>query len=220
MLVATYNIQRGRGLDLTRDLDRTIELLASIGAEIVGLQEVVEEPRGPRGDQTRLIAESLGMYHVFQPARRLGRGHYGVALLSRSPISSSAGVDLSIPRREPRAAVHARIGTADVFVCHFGLGPAERSQQVSRLRAVLRAAGPRRVVMGDFNEPGHGPVARTLEAELGPRDLVLSHPALLPLFALDRIYSDAAVHGLRAHHTSVARVASDHLPVVAEIAAA
>ncbi len=44
-----------------------------------------------------------------------------------------------------------------------------------------------------------------------------THPA--PLFALDRIYWDRHLHGERFHvHTSrLARVASDHLPVVARL---
>ena len=46
-----------------------------------------------------------------------------------------------------------------------------------------------------------------------------THPALLPLWALDRIYWDHAVRGesLRVHRTRLARVASDHLPLVASL---
>ena len=215
MLLATYNIQRGRGLDLARDLDRTVLLLASTGADVIGLQEVVEEPLGRRGDQPRLIAEALGMQYTFQPARPLDRGHYGVALLARAPITSPRAVNLAVSGREPRVAVEAVVDGWKVFVCHFGLRSAERSEQVSRLRAELRRSHRPRVVMGDFNEPHHGPVARTLEAELGPSPQVSSHPALAPLFSLDRIYADAPLGGVRALRSGRARFASDHLPVMA-----
>lgn len=215
MLLATYNIQRGRGLDLARDLDRTVALLGSTRADIIGLQEVVEEPLGRRGDQPRLIAEALGMECAFQAARPLGRGHYGVALLARAPITSSRAVDLSVSGREPRVALEATVEGWSVFVCHFGLRAAERSEQVSRLRAELRRSRRPRVVMGDFNEWRHGPVARTLDAELAPSLQVASHPALAPLFMLDRIYADAPLSGVHALRSGRARLASDHLPVMA-----
>jgi len=46
-----------------------------------------------------------------------------------------------------------------------------------------------------------------------------THPAMFPLFALDRIYWDAALEGeeFSVHRSRLSRVASDHLPVVARL---
>jgi endonuclease/exonuclease/phosphatase family metal-dependent hydrolase len=46
-----------------------------------------------------------------------------------------------------------------------------------------------------------------------------THPALFPLFALDRIYWDGELEGeaFHVHRSRLARVASDHLPVVARL---
>jgi endonuclease/exonuclease/phosphatase family metal-dependent hydrolase len=51
------------------------------------------------------------------------------------------------------------------------------------------------------------------------RRLRRTHPALFPLFALDRIYWDIDLEGdeLRAHRSRLAKVASDHLPLVARL---
>ena len=60
---------------------------------------------------------------------------------------------------------------------------------------------------------------RLLRRELhGPR-IRRTHPAPLPLFPLDRIYWDRHLlsDGFRVHRSQLARVASDHLPVVARL---
>jgi len=47
-----------------------------------------------------------------------------------------------------------------------------------------------------------------------------THPAMFPLFALDRIYWDVELQGqeFHVHRSRLARLASDHLPVVARLA--
>jgi len=105
---------------------------------------------------------------------------------------------------------------------HFGLKIRERVEQVEALvrEQILSAGlvGPR-VVMGDLNEWFPGPVGRALRRELhGPR-IRRTHPAPLPLFPLDRIYWDRDLksEGFHVHRSRLARVASDHLPVVARL---
>jgi endonuclease/exonuclease/phosphatase family metal-dependent hydrolase len=46
-----------------------------------------------------------------------------------------------------------------------------------------------------------------------------THPAVFPLFALDRIYWDRELEGreFHVHRSRLARVASDHLPVLARL---
>ena len=46
-----------------------------------------------------------------------------------------------------------------------------------------------------------------------------TYPSTFPIFALDRIYWDRALkaEGFHVHRSRLARVASDHLPVVARL---
>jgi endonuclease/exonuclease/phosphatase family metal-dependent hydrolase len=75
------------------------------------------------------------------------------------------------------------------------------------------------VVIGDLNEWFPGAVGRTLRRELHAPRIRRTHPAPLPIFPLDRIYWDRELHadGLHVHRSRLARVASDHLPVVARL---
>jgi endonuclease/exonuclease/phosphatase family metal-dependent hydrolase len=121
-----------------------------------------------------------------------------------------------------RLDLHVAGRPLHLFNVHFGLKIRERVEQVASLvrEQILNAelAGPR-VLMGDLNEWFPGPVGRALRRELhGPRSR-RTHPAPLPLFALDRIYWDRDLQseGFRVHRSRLARVASDHLPVVARL---
>jgi len=77
------------------------------------------------------------------------------------------------------------------------------------------------VLMGDFNEWHRGPITRELRVEFSSpmRRMRRTHPAVFPLFRLDRIYWDRDLEGeaFRAHRTRLSRLASDHLPVVARL---
>ena len=158
-------------------------------------------------------------------------GHAGNAVLTRLAVRGSRIFDLSQPDREPRGGIrldlelpHGADRPLHLFNVHFGLKIRERASQVRMLvrEHILHdeLTGPR-VVVGDLNEwfwfPGA--VGRTLRRELhGPR-IRRTHPAPLPLFPLDRIYWDRGLDadGFRVHRSRLARVASDHLPVVARL---
>jgi endonuclease/exonuclease/phosphatase family metal-dependent hydrolase len=219
LIVASYNIHKGQGLDRRVDLGRIAGVLAEIGADAVGLQEVY-------ADQAEIIARSLGMGVAMGVTVHRHGGAYGNAVLSRLDIRSVSTFDLSCRAREPRGGVRVDLllgpATLHLFNVHFGLALRERAEQVVRLvrQHVLGEwmAGPR-VVVGDLNEWFPGAVGRTLSREFrGPR-IRRTHPAPIPLFALDRIYWDQHVRAesFHVHRSRLARVASDHLPVVARL---
>lgn len=226
LTVVSYNIHRGVGLDGRLDLDRIAGVIAEISPDVVGLQEVVRG-RGPGpADQIAYLARRLGMQPIMGVTRAHGDGAYGNAVLTRLPVVGAARFDLSRERREPRGCLRVDLDTAGavlhVFNCHLGLGARERRGQIELLVRIVRASagldGPR-MLMGDFNEWYPGPVTRALEREFpSPAHARRrTHPAVFPLFHLDRIYWDAqlAVEAVHAHRSRLARVASDHLPVVA-----
>jgi endonuclease/exonuclease/phosphatase family metal-dependent hydrolase len=228
LVLASYNIHRGVGLDGRRDLDRLADVIAEIGPDVIGLQEVVREPGIEPADQAAYLATRLGMAVVMGETRAHGAGTYGNAVFTRMPVLGSARFDLSWRLREPRGCLRVDLavnGSAvHVFNCHFGLALRERRDQLRRLGRFIREssslAGPR-VLMGDFNEWYRGPITRGLRREFSSpmRRMRRTHPAFFPLFALDRIYWDVELEGrtFHVHRSRLARLASDHLPVVVRL---
>lgn len=228
LTVASYNIHRGVGLDRKYDLDRIAAVIAELQPDVVGLQEVVRADGGAGADQATWLAERLGMHLVMGVTRRHGDGTYGNAVLTRLPVAAWVACDLSWGRREPRGCLRVDLAanghTLHVFNCHLGLRLRERRDQLALLGRFIRdaasVAGPR-VLLGDFNEWHRGPITRQLRLEFSSpmRRMRRTHPAVFPLFRLDRIYWDVELEGetFHAHRSRLARVASDHLPVVARL---
>lgn len=226
--VASYNIHRGIGLDGRRDLDRIVSVIAEIAPDVIGLQEVIREQGADHADQATYVADRLGMSVVMGETRAHRGGLYGNAVLSRLPVVGSARCNLSWRTREPRGCLRVDLavdGTAlHVFNAHFGLALRERRDQIELLVKFIgdssSLAGPR-VLMGDFNEWHLGPVTRELRREFSSpiRRMRRTHPAVFPLFALDRIYWDVELEGrnFHVHRSRLSRMASDHLPVVARL---
>jgi endonuclease/exonuclease/phosphatase family metal-dependent hydrolase len=161
-------------------------------------------------------------------ARPIGDAVFGNAVLTRLPVLEWSAHDLSHRRCEPRCCLRVDLelvgGKLHLFNCHFGLGFRERRAQLRLLAAVLGVTagvdGPR-VLLGDFNEWHRGPIGRGLRRQFPSRAARArrTFPAVLPVFALDRIYWDEELEGdrIRIHSSRLARLASDHLPVVADL---
>lgn len=228
LVIVSYNIHRGVGLDRRRDLDRIADVIAEISPDVIGLQEVIRGEGASRADQAAYLASRLGMDLIMGETKQQENGTYGNAVLTRLPVMDSLRCDLSWGRREPRGCLRVDLAVGNmalhVFNCHLGLRPRERRGQLGLLAefigASARLAGPR-VLMGDFNEWHRGPISRELRREFSSpvKRMRRTHPALFPIFALDRIYWDAELEGEKFHvHSSrLARLASDHLPIVARL---
>lgn len=224
--IASYNIHECTGIDFRRDPERIAAVIRSLDADIVSLQEVLTGPGGTASSQVRFLAENTGMHMaVAGPTMRKANGQYGNALLSRFPITHVRLHDISLGAFEPRGIIDAdiRIGnrTVRVVATHFGLWPMERNRQALRLLDILpeNPSDPL-IVMGDMNGwiPG-SPVLRRLHERLGNPATIRSYPAPLPLLPLDRIWIQPAGYRLvvEAQRSRLARVASDHLPMVAAV---
>jgi endonuclease/exonuclease/phosphatase family metal-dependent hydrolase len=228
LVVASYNIHRGVGLDRRRDLDRIAAVIEEIEPDVIGLQEVIRENGTEHADQASYLAARLRMNLVMGVTRLFGAGTYGNAVLTRLPVVGSTSYDLSHGNRERRGCLRVDLAIGDtalhVFNCHLGLAFRERRRQLGLLSELMGASagldGPR-VLMGDFNEWHRGPITRGLRRAFASpmRRMRRTHPAVFPLFPLDRIYWDLTLEGqaFQVHRSRRAKVASDHLPVVARL---
>jgi endonuclease/exonuclease/phosphatase family metal-dependent hydrolase len=218
----TYNIHRARGLDGQQRLDRIIDVLGEVDADIVALQEVL-------APHVAELAEGTGMAVVFGQTRLLPQGPYGNVCLTRLPLISHQSYNLTCRPFEPRGCLRTDVdggaGHLHIFNVHLGLRYGERIRQVRMLSDILdpRSLRGPRLLLGDFNEWFNGHASRLLRAEFGHpcgrRRAVRTHPSVLPVFPLDRIYNDPAltVERVAVHRSRLARVASDHLPTYADL---
>jgi endonuclease/exonuclease/phosphatase family metal-dependent hydrolase len=228
--IATYNVHRCRGLDGRTRPERIARVLRAIGADVVALQEVVGA--GPRGGgHAEELGAALGMGWVMAPARQL-RGHqFGNAVLSRFPITQHIEHDLSWKTCEPRRVQRVDVAldgcTLHVYNVHFGTAILERTHQAERLAGIVsdrHVTGPK-LVLGDFNEWMRGKATLILTEKLNSVDLTnylrrrRTYPGVFPILHLDHIYYDGPVDivGVELARTRLSLVASDHLPLVADV---
>jgi endonuclease/exonuclease/phosphatase family metal-dependent hydrolase len=230
--IGTYNIHKCIGLDGRYDPERIAAVLREIDADIFCLQEVAVRRRNHRHvDQCFFLAEATGCNAIPSIALREHRGRFGNAILTRFPVLAARSIDLSVIGNPARGAIDADLLVGDrvlrVIATHFGLRASERRLQVDRLIATLAEPLPpnRRVahavlLMGDLNEwRGSSGGIRALDRRLGPSAAAPTFPSWLPVLPLDRIYvgHPAVLHEARVYRSPLARIASDHLPLVGEL---
>jgi endonuclease/exonuclease/phosphatase family metal-dependent hydrolase len=115
-----------------------------------------------------------------------------------------------------------------VFNVHLGTSFFERRHQGRKLIStdVLQSADLKwpSIVVGDFNEWTRGLATRLMSSQYQSVESRLhlkrrkTYPGVLPIFHLDHFYFDDRLELVRAElvRTKLARIASDHLPIVAE----
>jgi endonuclease/exonuclease/phosphatase family metal-dependent hydrolase len=228
--VATYNIHRCRGLDGRTSTSRIADVIRTIDPDIIALQEVVGASPGSAGHAEELGAQ-LGMGWVMAPARHLRNALFGNVVLSRLPILHHAQYDLSWKTCEPRCCQRVDIAvgnhTLHLYNVHLGTAFRERRYQAGRLSAIVhdRRVGWPKIVLGDFNEWMRGLATQMLSERLNSIDLRAhlrrrrTYPGVFPLLHLDHIYYEGTVEvaSLELPRTRQALLASDHLPLVAEL---
>ena len=237
--VATYNVHGCVGMDGLRSEARIAEVIASMPADIVGLQELdLGRARSAHADQAALIAERLGWKYHFHPAMRRGDEQYGNAIVSRFPISLKRAVELpGAPPwycREQRSAIWIQaetdLGPVHIINSHFGLGYSERTLQAKLLIGPtwLGSIPPDEpaILLGDFNSVRTSRAYRIIESHLRavrtlvrPSRAFRTFPTRLPSLAVDHIFVNAALSPaqLSVHRNTLARLASDHFPLVCEL---
>jgi endonuclease/exonuclease/phosphatase family metal-dependent hydrolase len=238
MRVLTYNVHSCIGTDQKLAPERIAGVIARTDADIVCLQEIdLRRARTNHEDQAAIIAEMIGMTFHFHPTISHKHEHFGDAILSRHPMrlrrkATFPPVPMPIPD-ERRGAIWAEINIAGttwhVVNTHFGLGREERWLQAQHFAAdwIAPALPGPLVVCGDFNSRPGSRIHRVLSEKMtdvfrrrtGRRPRTFS--TNLPVICLDYIYvsDNVAVDHAEVINDKIARVASDHYPLVAELRA-
>jgi len=224
---ASYNIHKAVGLDRRRDPERILSVLHEIDADVVALQEADRRFGRRETVLPRDMLDDLSHYHAVPLNHRPDSiGWHGNALLVKRGISvMDAGV-VPLPMLEPRGAVRADLlvhgKRVRVVGMHLDLSGLRRRQQLRTILGHVSDCGPAcpAVLMGDFNEWAmHGGCWREFQAPWQVLTPGRSFPSRRPVAQLDRIVvsDEWTVDKTHAHHSALASVASDHLPVVATL---
>ena len=189
MRIATFNILHGHSVEDGRvDVERLADAVKRLDADVLGLQEVDrDQPRSMNADLTAVAAEAMGAVDSQFVAALSGTpggtwmaatgeeqpgSSYGIALLSRFPVTSWRVVRLPVLRSrvpvwfrgdrrpkvvadEPRVAVAAVIegpaGPMTVATTHLSFVPGWNVVQLRRLVRALAGTREPMVLTGDLN---------------------------------------------------------------------
>jgi endonuclease/exonuclease/phosphatase family metal-dependent hydrolase len=194
--------------------------------------------RSRHHEQARLIAEALSMSHHYYAVSEWGGEQYGLAVISRYPIEHIQSSHLTPAdngkRAEARGAMWVRIdapgGPLHLINTHFGLRREERQRQAAILLGEhwldrIPASEPV-VICGDLNAGPKSPVCQSFAGKLADAQASVPHfkpratfISTMPVRRLDHIFVSPQfdVRGITLPRTPTAELASDHLPVCAEL---
>ena len=183
--VMSFNIQHGIDAGGKYNLQRTIDTIAKIQPDVVGLQEVTRNhPYYNCDDQPAKLAEGLKAatgrawsvayeQEWFTPSvecRDSGRGDgketEGLAFLSPAPLGATTMVTLPYSRIALTAKPQA-LGGTPITVTHLASGKTNAPQRAKQVEALMKWSdkfGAAQLVLGDFNltlqEPELEPMLR------------------------------------------------------------
>jgi endonuclease/exonuclease/phosphatase family metal-dependent hydrolase len=233
--IMTYNVHGCVGMDNKLSLERLSRLIRHYEPDVVALQELdAHRTRSGGVHQAKSLAHALEMDFHFHPALRVAEEQYGDAILSRVPMRLIKAASIPTPPGvEPRGALWVELdidGTpVQLINTHFGLGRNERLAQARHILGPDWLGHPQCtapvVLCGDLNSMPRSEAYRMLTARLcdtragngnGNGNL---RGSFMGLWHLDYILvsNDVEVSTALVPCTSLARMASDHLPVIADL---
>jgi endonuclease/exonuclease/phosphatase family metal-dependent hydrolase len=163
--IATWNIRAARSAPVAA----IARELKAMQADVIALQEVdVRTRRTGFVDEPAALATALGFHYVFAASIKWDEGDYGLAILSRWPLTEVRRHRLTATgAAEPRIVLEATV-CADgrplrLFNHHADGRVASRRIGFAELREILQAdVGHGLLVLGDFNEHPDAPGVRSL----------------------------------------------------------
>ncbi len=229
--VMTYNIHVGVGMDQKMDLQRIAEVINHEQPDLVGLQEVDRGVRRTQGvDEIVELSKLTKMDYAFAHNLDYQGGEYGVAILSRFPIGKIEHRKFQNRREaERRGMLRIEVDVAGHIVnfltTHLDYQYADgRLFESEQLLRVLDSTNGPIVIVGDLNDEPSGDTYKLVTSKFQDawitskaKDDGLSYPADKPAKRIDYIFYRTS-DGVKAKKAwTVHTLASDHVPVVAEL---
>ena len=232
MRLLSWNIHKGiGGRDRRYSLQRIIDCIDHEHPDLVCLQEVDRlVGRSDFDDQPRLLGQSLNLQSTFQANVPVSNGTYGNLILSRWAVGSTHRISLKRGIRKSRGAqlIHVETpeGALHLVNTHLGLDERERHWQIDFLldHELFQSSNVMPTfIAGDFNDWRNTLAEQSLanhgfQQVTSPPSDYRSFPSWLPVGGLDKVFVRGEVTTERVNvvRTSLARVASDHLPIVVD----
>jgi endonuclease/exonuclease/phosphatase family metal-dependent hydrolase len=229
--VMTYNIHVGVGMDKKLDLQRIAEVINRQHPDLVGLQEVDRGvQRTQRIDEIAEIAKLTRMEYAFAFNLAYQGGQYGVAILSRFPIiATDHRLFKNLREAERRGFIRAEVNfhgrKLNFATTHLDYQFDDgRLFEVQQLLEALRETKEPLIIVADFNDIPSGRSYQLMreyfaDAWMNNDDANsgFSYPADKPAKRIDYILfrSSDGIGAKRAW--TVSTLASDHIPVVADL---
>lgn len=229
--VASYNMRKAIGTDRRRSPERVLQVLSEIDADVIALQEADRRFGARTAVLPPHLLEEHGAWQAAPVAvRAASMGWHGNAILVRRSFTILDAEPVHLPALEPRGAAMADVAVGDgqvirVIGMHLDLSGLWRRRQAHAILTHVAASTRRRptVMMGDLNEWSRAAgCLRDFARDLAVAPTGPSFHARRPIARLDRIMASPEwrIVDCGVHRSAAARVASDHLPVWAELALA
>jgi endonuclease/exonuclease/phosphatase family metal-dependent hydrolase len=230
--IMTYNIKNGELVG--HDLSKLAAVIKESNPDIIGLQEVDEVTHRSQGKhETDELSTLTGMpYKYFAANFPFDGGQYGLAILSKYPITASTTVRLDDhtdrangyePRIAAVADIEAKGETVTFVTVHASLHSEERPGNAKAILNALGARASRAIIVGDFNEKPSQAIGDALTGAGFVDSFHEKHslfgytePANIPMSRIDFIYRANGM-GKTEHAWVPDTQASDHRPVGAVI---
>ena len=220
--ILTYNVKNCTGMDGVIDYQRVAGIIKRINPDIVALQEL--DSATSRSNGVVVLSELsklTGMYQTYGASIEYQGGKYGIGILTREKPVAWKVVPLP-GREERRSLLIVELGNVIMGCTHFSLNEIDRIASVSIVSSAFEGYSKPVFIAGDFNAVPESAVI------IGMQDYwnILNDtstptiPSEKPSRCIDYIMGlKASGFKYQTLQTIVEKepVASDHLPVWAEI---
>jgi endonuclease/exonuclease/phosphatase family metal-dependent hydrolase len=218
--ILSYNIHNATGMDNVTDYKRIAEVINSVDADIVAIQEIDSATK--RSNGAFVLGEIAGyteMELIFNASIPFQDGKYGIGILSKEkPVAIKS---LALPgREEARSALIAEFESYVVCCTHFSLNSDDRFLSVSIINEHTKDYKKPVFLAGDLNaEPSSKPMTelkKTWEIlnDTAKFTIPVDNPQSCIDYVLVRKTDDIKV----INNDIVAeKIASDHFPVYVDV---
>lgn len=215
--VATYNVRHCRGLDGRVDVGRTARMLTRLRADVVALQELDRNVKRSAGvDQPAELARLSALHVHFWPTLDHQGGDFGIAVATRLDLKTSFHLldDLGVGGRRHGAISVCGDGLT-IIATHLSGRRQKNTAEMAHLCAIASEQPAPAVIAGDLNRP-HRDLHCLREMGFVRPERRRTIPSLLPVRQIDYVLAGPGAKVQRSW--TLRSLASDHLPLVADVA--